>query len=153
MTILCGFSSGFHLNIIGLCIVSFFVLYMSRKTKNSTKTIRYNAFSIILYFSLLFYCAFNEPLFPLEGWLNVVLFFCKMRHRKTHTMILLSGFLIRFSVQLIFYHIYTAVSTEKHLNIDGNQAVIRGFFDVTNVDTEPILRYTYSQIINYITLL
>ena len=74
MTILCGFSSGFHLNIIGLCIVSFFVLYMSRKTKNSIKTIRYNVFSIIIYFSLLFYCSFNEPLFPLERWLNVVLF-------------------------------------------------------------------------------
>ena len=74
MTVLCGFAPGFHLNIISLCILSFFVLYMARKPQSSNKTIRYNIVSIIIYFVLHFYCSFNDPIVDMDKWLTITLY-------------------------------------------------------------------------------
>ena len=73
-TLLCGFSSGFHLCIVGMSVVSFFTVYFSKRQRNVGNAIIWSVLSVILYLSLHFYCSFNNPTFVLDKWLVVTLF-------------------------------------------------------------------------------
>lgn len=72
-TILCGFNSGFHLCIIGLCVVSFFTTYFS-KNKRIHNAIIWAGMSFAVYVTLYFVCAFNEPMYALEKWVEMTFF-------------------------------------------------------------------------------
>ena len=72
-TITCGFNAGFQLCIIGLCVVSFYTTYFSKK-KVIYKSIIWVAISLVLYLILHFYCSFNAPVYNLEKWISVTLY-------------------------------------------------------------------------------
>lgn len=72
-TILCGFSAGFQLCIIGLCVVSFYTAYFSKK-RVIKKAILWTIQSTILYLVLHFYCSFNKPYYELNSALSITLY-------------------------------------------------------------------------------
>lgn len=73
-TALCGFSSGFQLNIIGVCIVSFFTTYFNKTSGSVKKAIGWSIMSAIIYLGLHFYCSFNASLYSLDKWLVLFLY-------------------------------------------------------------------------------
>lgn len=72
-TILVGFHSGFHLCIIGLCVVSFFTTYFSKES-SMRNSLTWTVLSLGLYIGLYLYCHFNEPQYQIDRWLEVTLF-------------------------------------------------------------------------------
>ena len=72
-TIMLGFNSGFHLYLIGLCVVSFFTTYFS-KNKNIKGSIVWVGLSLIIYLTLYFITHFNQPLYPINEIVEMVLF-------------------------------------------------------------------------------
>ena len=73
-TILCGFNPGFHLCIIGLCIVAFYSSYFSRKTKMSILPLVWSILSCVIYIALFFICQKIDLYYPLESWASSTLF-------------------------------------------------------------------------------
>lgn len=67
-TILTGLLPGFHLCIIGLCIIAFFTGYFSKKVHNLLVPLIWTIMSAIAYLILFFYCQYNEPCYYLEDW-------------------------------------------------------------------------------------
>ena len=72
-TIMAGFNTGFHLYLIGLCVVSFFTTYFS-KNKNIKGSIVWVGLSLIIYLTLYFITHFNQPLYPINEIVEMVLF-------------------------------------------------------------------------------
>ncbi len=73
-TILCGFDPGFHLCIIGLCIVAFYSSYFSKKTKMSILPLIWSILSLIIYVTLFFICQRIDFYYHLEYWASSTLF-------------------------------------------------------------------------------
>ena len=73
-TILVGFSAGFHLPLIGLCVVSFFTVYFSKINRDVKNAITWSVLSVSIYLGLHFYCSFNNPFYALDKWLNVTFY-------------------------------------------------------------------------------
>ena len=73
LTILCGFYSGFHLCIIGLSVVSFFSVYFSKVNRDVSKAITWCILSLAIYLFIFLYTYYNEPVYVLDRWLNVIL--------------------------------------------------------------------------------
>ena len=72
-TILVGFNAGFHLCIIGLCVVSFFTVYFSKQNRDVKNAFTWCVLSLLIYLGLLFYCSFNNPEYVLDKWLVITL--------------------------------------------------------------------------------
>ena len=72
-TIMLGFASGFHLYLLGLCVVSFFTSYFS-KVKNVKGSIVWVALSLAIYLTLYFVTKFNKPYYEMPQWLEIALF-------------------------------------------------------------------------------
>ena len=73
-TILCGFNPGFHLCIIGLCIIAFYTSYFSKTKRDNRGAVIWTIASMFLYLFLYLYCSFKDPKYPLKKWANVLLF-------------------------------------------------------------------------------
>lgn len=67
-TLFLGFDTGFFLNLIGLCVVSFFTSYFS-KTKNAGKSMIWVVLSVIICLALYFVTSFIEPFYETEKWI------------------------------------------------------------------------------------
>lgn len=72
-TIMLGFGSGFHLYLIGLCVVSFFTTYFS-KDRNTKGSILWVGLSLAIYLTLYLVTKFNAPYYAIENWLEITLF-------------------------------------------------------------------------------
>ena len=72
-TLLCGFKAGFHLCIIGLCIIAFYTSYFNKKRK-AILPLGWSVMSLIIYLFLYFYCRFNETYYILDSWAEITLF-------------------------------------------------------------------------------
>ena len=73
-TILCGFAPGFHLCIIGLCILAFYTVYFSNAKRDNKNAVAWAAFSLIVYITIFLITSFNDQLYHLEKWANMTLF-------------------------------------------------------------------------------
>lgn len=74
LTVLTGFETGFYLNIIGICIVSFFTVYFSLKERSIKVAVRYTVLAIMTCLGLHLYCTLNEPYYFLDRWFIIVSF-------------------------------------------------------------------------------
>ena len=72
-TIMLGFNTGFHFYLIGLCVVSFFTTYFSKK-RDIKGSLIWAGLSIILYLTLYFVTKFNNPFYAMDQWLEITLF-------------------------------------------------------------------------------
>ena len=72
-TILLGFNSGFHLYLIGLCVVSFFTTYFS-KNKSVKGSILWVTLSFAIYITLYIITRFNQPVYPINNVVEIILF-------------------------------------------------------------------------------
>ena len=72
-TIMAGFNAGFHLYLIGLCVVSFFTTYFS-KNKNIKGSIIWVSLSLAIYLTLYFVTRFNQPMYTLNEVVEMILF-------------------------------------------------------------------------------
>lgn len=72
-SIFLGFDTGFFLNLIGLCVVSFFTTYFA-KFRNSGKSIIWVSLSIVICLILYFVTSFVAPYYEVEKWLTMSLF-------------------------------------------------------------------------------
>lgn len=72
-TIMLGFGTGFHLYLIGLCIVSFFTTYFS-KVRNLKGSIVWVGLSFAIYLTLYLVTRFNAPYYVVPQWLEITLF-------------------------------------------------------------------------------
>ena len=72
-TIMIGFPAGFHLHLIGLCVVSFFTTYFS-KGQDTGKSLIWVGLSVIIYLVLYFVTKFNSPYYAIESWMEMTLF-------------------------------------------------------------------------------
>ena len=72
-TIMLGFNSGFHLYLIGLCVVSFFTTYFS-KNRNPKGSIAWVGLSLIIYLTLYFTSKYFPPYYVTPRWLEMTLF-------------------------------------------------------------------------------
>lgn len=68
-TILEGFEAGYFFSIIGLCIVSFFTTYFSKK-KNIKNSIIWGALSFTICLGLFLYCSNSKPYYMIDS--NIV---------------------------------------------------------------------------------
>ena len=64
-----GFASGFHFYLIGLCIVSFFTTYFSKKSVRGS--IIWVGLSLTIYLTLFFITEFNAPYYDIPKWFIV----------------------------------------------------------------------------------
>lgn len=72
-TILCGYNSGFHLCLAGLCILSFFTVYFSNGSKNLIGAIIWCISMFIGYVFLIIYCRYQNPYYSLGKTFEIVL--------------------------------------------------------------------------------
>ena len=72
-TVMTGFNTGFTFYLIGLCVVSFFTTYFSKK-RGIKGSIVWVGLSMLIYLTLYFVTAFNTPYYHVEKWLEVTLF-------------------------------------------------------------------------------
>ena len=97
-TILCGFNTGFHLCIIGLCIIAFYSSYFATKsTRVSHVPVIWSAMSCLVYIALFFICRYTEPYYKLADWAVYVLF-------VIHTLIVfafVTGYLWAFTKYVV----------------------------------------------------
>ena len=100
-TIMLGFATGFHFNLIGLCIVSFFVAYFSKKGVRGSLV--WAGLSLAIYLTLFFVTEFNKPYYDVPGWLEMTLF--------TLNAIMVFLFIVYYLVIFIKY----ALSLEKKI--------------------------------------
>ena len=105
-TIMLGFGSGFHLNLIGLCAVSFFTSYFSKVT-HIQGSIIWVGLSLTLYLVLYFVTAYNAPYYAIERWLEITLFCI----HAVAVFALIAGYLLIF--------LKYAVSLEKKIMYDS----------------------------------
>lgn len=73
-TILGGFETGFHLCIIGLCIVSFFTVYFSTIKRNINNAITWTILSFLVYIGIYYYSSSHANYYNLDHWIVVSLF-------------------------------------------------------------------------------
>lgn len=71
-TIFTGFETGFHFYLIGLCVVSFFTSYFTKK-KNINHSIIWAGLSLIIYLVIYFVSRFNAPYYEISKWLEMTL--------------------------------------------------------------------------------
>ena len=71
-TLLIGFHTGFHFYLIGLCVVSFFTSYFSKK-KNLKGSIIWAGLSLIVYVVIFIVDNFRDPRFVIDKWLSITL--------------------------------------------------------------------------------
>ena len=100
-TIMAGFASGFHFYLIGLCIVSFFTTYFSKKSVRGS--IIWVGLSLTIYLTLFFITEFNAPYYDIPKWLEMVLF--------TLNAIMVFIFIVYYLVVFLRY----ALSLEKKI--------------------------------------
>ena len=100
-TIMLGFATGFHFYLIGLCIVSFFTGYFSKKgVKGSLVWV---GLSLTIYLTLFFVTELNAPYYNIPKWLEMTLF--------TLNAIMVFLFIVYYLVIFIRY----ALSLEKKI--------------------------------------
>lgn len=73
-TVLCGFAPGFHICLIGFCILGYFTAYFSANGKNIIKPIPLTIFVAVDYIFLYFWCHYNDAVFQLSEINNSILF-------------------------------------------------------------------------------
>ena len=101
-TLMAGFSTGFHFYLIGLCVVSFFTSYFSKK-KNIKNSVIWVVLSLAIYLTLYLITAFNPPYYVIDKWLEVTLF-------VTNATVVF-GFIASYMVVFLKY----ALSLEKKI--------------------------------------
>ena len=72
-TVMMGFGSGFHFYLIGLCVVSYFTSYFSKK-KHVGRSLIWVGLSVAIYLVLYFVTRFNQPYYAVPEWLEITLF-------------------------------------------------------------------------------
>ena len=115
-TLMAGFNTGFHFYLIGLCVVSFFTSYFSKK-KNVKNPIIWAGLSVIIYLVIYFISAFNPPYYAISKWLEVTLF-------TTHAIV---AFL--FVVFYLWIFLKYALSLEKRIM---NESRTDGLTQISN---------------------
>ena len=73
-TAICGFQAGFHLCLIGLCILAFYSGYFSVNKSRIIKPHFWCLLMFMLYIFLYFYCLYNQPVYDLSIVVKSVLF-------------------------------------------------------------------------------
>lgn len=73
-TILCGFDAGFHLCIVGLCVIAFYSSYFAKRTEVALLPVIWSILSCIVYIILFFLCQNIQPYYKLEYWAMATLF-------------------------------------------------------------------------------
>ncbi len=96
-TIYIGFDTGFHLVIIGLAVVAFFTAYFN-KVRGVKNPLIWASLSITVYFIIYFVTKFNQPVFTIPSWLEMIL----MTTHIIFTFLLLVGYLVVF-LKYAFY--------------------------------------------------
>ena len=100
-TLMAGFATGFHFYLIGLCIVSFFTSYFSKKGVKGS--IVWVALSLTIYLTLFFITEYNAPYYDIPKWLEMWLF--------TLNAIMVFMFIVYYLVVFLRY----ALSLEKKI--------------------------------------
>ena len=72
-TVLVGFNTGFVLNIIGLCIVTFFTSYFSKEGNRIAKSIIWCSLSFVICIVLYINSCINNPVYNISRWLYITL--------------------------------------------------------------------------------
>ncbi len=98
-TAACGFQAGFHLCLIGLCILAFYSGYFSINKSRIIKPQYWCLLMFVLYIFLYFYCLYNEPVYNLSILLNSILFVSHLLIVFLFTTIFLYTF-VRYVVRL-----------------------------------------------------
>ena len=73
-TAVCGFQTGFHLCIIGLCILAYYSGYFSENKTKIIKPVYWCIMLMSVYIFLYFYCINNAPLYDLSIVVKSILF-------------------------------------------------------------------------------
>ncbi len=73
-SVLVGFDSGFHLCIIGLCVVSFFSNYFAKTKRKLTNSIIWCELSFIICVCLFINANLNDPTYAIDKWLKISLY-------------------------------------------------------------------------------
>ena len=71
--IMLGFNSGFQLHLIGLCVVSFFTSYFSKRRRIGG-SILWVILSFGIFITLYFVCKNNPPYYFIDSWMETTLF-------------------------------------------------------------------------------
>jgi len=72
-SLMLGFSTGFHLYLIGFCVVSFFTSYF-KKNDNIKPSLIWVGLSLVIYLTIFFICEFVPPYYAIDKWLEISLF-------------------------------------------------------------------------------
>ena len=98
-SILVGFESGFHLCIIGLCVVSFFSTYFAKVKRKIANSITWCILSFIIVALLFAHANFVGPIYPIDMWLKVTLYAMHLVSIFGFIVVYLSTFL-RYAITL-----------------------------------------------------
>lgn len=98
-SILVGFECGFHLCIIGLCVVSFFSTYFAKVKRKIANSITWCILSFIICICLFAHANMVGPVYPTQMWLKVVLYAMNLVSIFAFIVVYLSTFL-RYAINL-----------------------------------------------------
>ena len=73
-TMICGIGAGFHICFIGNNILAFYSGYFAKKRGDRINPIFWGVAFLLMYISVILYCAFIEPVYKRDVVLNTVLF-------------------------------------------------------------------------------
>lgn len=73
-TMISGYNAGFHLCLIGLCVLAFVCKYFFREIKLIVDPLLISVLYAIIYMLLYFYCKYNDPFYELPSVIDSLLF-------------------------------------------------------------------------------
>lgn len=119
-SVLVGFDSGFHLCIIGLCVVSFFSNYFAKTQNKIRNSIIWCSLSFILVVGTFIYANFNKPIYQIDQWLKITLYSIHIADIFAFITVYLSTFL-NYAIKLearIMHESRTDKLTQIHNRYD-----------------------------------
>ena len=94
-----GFDSGFHLCIIGLCVVSFFSTYFAKVRSKIGNSIIWCSLSFVIVMGLFIYSVLNNSIYQIDRWLEITLYVFHTMAIFAFIVVYLSTFL-RYAIRL-----------------------------------------------------
>ncbi len=94
-----GFDSGFHLCIIGLCVVSFFSTYFAKVRSKIGNSIIWCSLSFAIVMGLFIYSVLNNSIYQIDRWLEITLYVFHTMAIFAFIAVYLSTFL-RYAIKL-----------------------------------------------------
>ena len=132
-TFIVGWQAGFHICLLGLCLLVFFTSYFSKKASNVIRPIPWCLAILADYIFLFFWCKYNRPYYDLDTTLDTMLFIAHLIvvfFFTGYIMVFFTNYVLRLEKKII------RDSKTDELTQIGNRKALEAYFSSLDMENE-----------------